>query len=147
MRPAAQPAGLPRRLMALLYDWILLAAVLFVTTAILLIFRGGEAFAPRDPVYLLVLILTGSGFFGWFWRHGGQTLGMRAWHLHLVGTDNQPITWLQCGQRSLIALIGGSLGGLGYAWMLLDAAGRCWQDIASGTRIEFRPAPRTKKGA
>ena len=130
-----QPAGLMRRLAALLYDWVLLAGVLFAATAVALIWRGGEAFAPYDPWYTTYLIVTGALFFSGFWVHGGQTLGMRAWRIRLVTVQGEALNWRRALLRCAYALLGGSLFGLGYLWMLLDPQRRCWQDRATDTRV------------
>lgn len=139
-RRAAQPdlhpsAGLVRRLAALLYDWILLAAVLFTATGVVLLFRGGEALPPHSAWYSAYLVATGLFFFGWFWTHGGQTLGMRAWKLKLMAEGGAAISWRQALIRGLVALPAALLLGIGYGWMLLDPKRRCWQDIASSSRI------------
>lgn len=71
------PPGLSRRLGALFYDSLLVLAVLFLATALLLTLRGGEAFpagALGLKVYLFGVVFV---FFGWFWTRDGQTLGMR----------------------------------------------------------------------
>lgn len=44
-----EPAGLWRRLAALVYDWILLTAILFVATVALLVFREAK---PSRPITL-----------------------------------------------------------------------------------------------
>jgi len=56
-----------------------------------------------------------AGFFLWFWRRGGQTLGMRAWRLRIYSTVEEPMTW----PRLLIRLVA-SLGGLGTLLVLFD---------------------------
>ena len=132
--PLARP-GLLRHLAALLYDGLLLASVYFVLTAILIAFRGGEAFSPAHPGYSLFLIVTGLGFFSWFWTHGGQTLGMRAWGLRIESLNGRPCKWPQALLRGIWALLGGSILGLGYLWCLVDREGRTFQDHRSGTRL------------
>ncbi|NBY22238.1 MAG: RDD family protein [Gammaproteobacteria bacterium] len=127
--------GLLRHLAALLYDGLLLASIYFVLTAILIAFRGGEAFSPAHPGYSLCLIVTGLGFFGWFWTHGGQTLGMRAWGLQVQSLNGTSCHWQQALLRGIWALLGGSFLGLGYLWSLIDHEGRTLQDHRSGTRL------------
>ena len=63
--------GLGRRLAAIAYDSILLVAVLFVATAILLPLTGGEAIGPSHGLYPAYLMAVAFGYFGWFWTHGG----------------------------------------------------------------------------
>ncbi len=132
---APQPATLIRRLAALTYDWVLLIGVLFGATAMVLMFRGGQALPPHSVWYSSYLIGIGAVFFSGFWAHGGQTLGMRAWQIKVVSVDGRPVRWRQGLLRSVTALAGASLLGLGYLWMLLDPQRRCWHDLASGTRV------------
>ena len=49
---ASAKPGFLRHLAALLYDGLLLASIYFVLTAILIAFRGGEAFSPAHPGFL-----------------------------------------------------------------------------------------------
>lgn len=85
-------------------------------------------------------------FFGWFWTHGGQTLGMRAWKIRAVGIAGQPLNWRQALIRSFVAMLGAAVFGLGFLWMLVDSRRRCWQDIASDSQVIFLGKADTKTG-
>ena len=136
---AAPPAGLLRRLGALFYDAVLLTAVLFAATLAILPLRGGEAFGPHDPTYFAYLFLVSLTFFGWFWTHGGQTLGMRAWKIRLVAADGAAVSWNRAALRYVWAWIALGVFGLGYLWVWVDPARRAWHDLASGTRVVRLP--------
>ena len=82
-----------RRLAALFYDCLLLIAIYFVITAIVISLNEGEA--VEHWTYKMFLVLVAYLFFDWFWRHGGQTLGMRAWRIRLEGHENESITMKQ----------------------------------------------------
>ncbi|TVR62338.1 MAG: RDD family protein [Candidatus Competibacteraceae bacterium] len=108
---AVAPAGLPRRLAAIAYDGLLLAGVLFGATALALgvavAMVGGEAFKAHNPLtgnpfFSTYLLLVCFFFYGGFWIHGGQTLGMRAWRLRLQRRDGRGIDWRQALLRFLI---------------------------------------------
>jgi len=129
------PAGLLRRLAALFYDSLLLLAVWFIAMAILLPFTGGEAIPANNPLVSTYLLFISFFFYGWFWRHGGQTLGMRAWRLQLRSLRPGPVTWLQVLLRFMVALPAGLLAGLGYLWMLVDKQKLTWHDRYSETCI------------
>jgi uncharacterized RDD family membrane protein YckC len=86
-----QHCSLLRRLAAIVYDLLLLLAVWFMVTLIIVIVNRGAAINPGNVIYSLVLLIMGFGFFGWFWTHGGQTLGMRAWRIRIQSTDGTPI--------------------------------------------------------
>lgn len=142
--PSTPPAGLARRLAALLYDSLLLLALWFLTSALLLAASGGLLSQPDRPLWLLVLLrasllLVTFLFWAGFWTHGGQTLGMRAWRLKLVDTDGGPVSWRQAVLRCLAALLSLVPLGLGYLWILLDPQRRAWHDRLSGTRIVVLP--------
>ena len=108
--PPPSPAGLLRRLAAVLYDGLLLTGLLLAATALALgvvaMILGSEAVVLHNP-------LTGSPFFstyllpvcfffyGGFWVHGGQTLGMRAWRLRLQRRDGRGVGWWQALLRFL----------------------------------------------
>ncbi len=129
-----KPAGLFRRLAALLYDSLLLLAVLFIATAILLPVTGGEAF-HHNPFLTTYLLFISFFFYSWFWMHGGQTLGMRSWKLQLRNINPGPISLWQCLLRFMVAIPSALLLGLGYLWMLVDRDQLTWHDRYSETRI------------
>jgi len=129
-----KPASLFRRLAALLYDSLLLLAVLFIATAILLPLTGGEAFS-HNPLLTSYLLFISFFFYSWFWMHGGQTLGMRSWKLQLLNINPGPITLWQALLRFMVAIPSILLLGLGYLWMLVDRDKLTWHDRYSETRI------------
>lgn len=59
------------------------------------------------------------GFYVYFWRHGGQTIGMRAWRLRLFSTSDAPL-----GYGRVIVRLLSSLGGLGTLLVLFDVKHR-----------------------
>lgn len=133
------PAGLMRRLGALLYDSLLLLALLLFATAAVLPFTHGEALAAGNRWFSAYLLLVSWLFFGWFWTHGGQTLGMRAWRIRVQALDGAPITARQALIRLLVAVPSWLLLGLGFLWLLADRDRRTWYDQASRTRLVVLP--------
>ena len=116
---AALPVvGLLRRLAAIVYDCLLLFGVLFVAAAIVVAFNRGET--VHHPLFSAYLLAVGYLFFGWFWTHGGQTLGMRAWKFRVQRLQGGPISWGQALRRFLLAIVSWSVFGLGFLWMLVD---------------------------
>jgi len=130
-----KPASLFKRLAALFYDSLLLLALWFVAVALLLPLNGGKAFAPHNPLLTTYLLFIAFFFYGWFWMHGGQTLGMRAWKLQLRTLRAAPLSWWQIMLRFLVALPSGLLFGLGYLWILVDRKRLSWHDRYSETTI------------
>ena len=127
-------AGLFRRLLAIIYDLFLLVAILFVATAIAMVFNQGEAIKPGQaayPFYLAYLLTVSFGFFGWFWTHGGQTLGMKTWKMRLQQQNGDAVTWRLALIRWVVAMISWAALGLGFLWSLFHPQRRSWHDIAS----------------
>lgn len=132
--------GFLRRLAAMLYDSLLLAALWFVVTALLLAMSGGRLADPDRPLWLLHalrigLLLVTFLFFAGFWTHGGQTLGMRAWRLRLVNSSGGPVSWKQALWRFAAAIPSIGALGLGLLWMWIDPERCAAHDRLSGTRL------------
>ncbi|PKM13331.1 MAG: RDD family protein [Gammaproteobacteria bacterium HGW-Gammaproteobacteria-3] len=139
-------AGFFRRAAALAYDSLLLAAVLFAATAAILPLNHGEAFAPDNFYYPIYLILVSFLFYGWFWTHGGQTLGLRAWKLRVLTFGQQPITWQQALCRFLAAMLSFALLGLGFLWIIVDKNKCGWHDSLSKTTVYHDDSRNGKSG-
>lgn len=144
------PAGLLRRLGAMLYDSLLLFAVSWSVTAIevaLRVARVGEdairasgQSAVAGPALQLPLLLACFAFFGWFWTRSGQTLGMQAWRLRIDSDAGGRISWWQALRRFSGAIVSFASFGLGFWWMLFDSRRRAWHDRLSNSRMVQLPA-------
>lgn len=134
------PAPLWRRLVAATYDVLLLAGIWLaaIFSAWLIAQLFGTSVLPPAFVRAYLFLLT-FGFFGWFWTHEGQTLGMRAWRLRVRRVDGGPLNWSTAMLRFAVALLSWSVGGLGMIWCLLDAQRRSWHDIATQTEVIVLP--------
>ena len=108
------------RLAAIFYDCLLLTAILFVATAILVSLIGGNAIEGGNIVYNAFLLLVSFFYFSWHWVKGGQTLGMRSWHIFVMNESMQVINWKQASLRFLYALLSLLLLGSGFAWSLFN---------------------------
>ena len=124
-----------RRLAAATYDSLLILAIWFFATALWLPFTAGEAIAPGNPWYMLYLGMTAGLFFTTFWRRGGQTPGMKAWHVRMLRVDNAPLngssTWLHAAAAMLSLLPAGA----GFWIALLRSDRRCLHDLIAKTCI------------
>jgi len=130
-------ASLLRRLGAIFYDSLLLISVLLLATAgFIAVISVESSTRPIFQIYLLLVIFT---YFSWFWSHGGQTLGMKAWNLQLQAMSGQKITQWQILKRLVMAMISWLVGGLGFFWVMWDKQGRAWHDLASDTRLVRLP--------
>lgn len=127
--------SLARRLAAVFYDTLLLIAIWFIATAMLLPLTQGQAINGDSYLYKQYLLIIAYFYFCWHWRKGQQTLGMRAWKVILVNSDRTPPDWTSLSKRFFVALLSWLALGLGFWWSLLDKEQRSWHDIASDTRL------------
>jgi uncharacterized RDD family membrane protein YckC len=157
------------RLAAIVYDGMLILALLFLVGTVLTVIgtlltmqTGTESAQARSlPVWYQNIVMTPSfiltlvGFYGLFWRRGGQTLGMQTWRLKTVNDSGRLLTWGQSFKRimaaSLMPLIFGIIGSLiggsraiiltsaflglvfNYAFCLFNRRGLAVQDMISNT--------------
>ncbi len=129
--------GFFRHLAIITYDALLLLALLFLATAIALPFNQGEAFTASQYIFPLYLLAISFLFYGWFWTHGGQTLGMKTWKVRIQTFDKQPFTWTHALKRFFLALISWGVIGLGFLWKLIDKKRYTWHDHLSKTALFF----------
>lgn len=138
--PIARPyIGL--RLLALVYDFFPALALWFVTGAIALALHGGAPVRADTVAGWLefVALWAVTGVYATLsWRRGGQTLGMRAWRLRVVGPEGTP-SWGAAWSRYAVGTLSLLLGGLGFWWAWVDRDRLAWHDRASGTRVERMP--------
>ena len=136
----AQPCSLLRRLGCMVYDTLIIAALLLAISALTLLARGGRPIAPEAFSFQLLLLLAVYLYFAWNWRLAGQTPGMRAWRVH-IDTPGGRVGWWQTAARFAVAVLSIGLFGAGLIGSLFDSRRRTWHDRASGSRLIVR-APR-----
>jgi uncharacterized RDD family membrane protein YckC len=135
-----KPAGLLVRLLAMFYDSLLLLSALLIATALaLMVTRGTLSY--HNPFFRTFLFLICFSFYAWFWLHGGQTLGMRAWRLRLQRFDGRAISIWQALLRFMVAIPSLAIGGLGLLWMLVDKDRLAVHDRISESTIVRLPKP------
>ena len=120
---------------AILYDSLLLCGILFVATAVAIPLNHGQAFTANQVYFSGYLLVVSFLFFAWFWTHGGQTLGMRAWNIKVTGHSGMAVSWLQSLVRFIAAILSWATFGLGYFWILFDGNRNSWHDLASQTLL------------
>jgi uncharacterized RDD family membrane protein YckC len=119
-----------RRIAAFLYDCLLLIALFFLITSIALTFNNGQAIQHFG--FYVGLYLFAFFFFDWFWRHGGQTLGMRAWRLKVEGVNGEIVTFKQSALRYFSAT---ALFGFTLLYTLVSSRSQALHDVISKTKI------------
>ncbi|NIV17762.1 MAG: RDD family protein [Woeseiaceae bacterium] len=132
-------AGLLRRLGAVLYDSLLVAALLFMATIPFIAIRGGEAVDPPTLTYQLSMLAVAYAFFVSFWSRSGSTLGMLAWGLRVETHDGASPGFAKASLRFFAAILSWLALGLGFLWQLWDKDDLTWHDRLSGTRLRYYP--------
>ena len=123
------------RLAAMVYELLLVVAVVFVAS-FLIIPVVGELQAPWQrhllQVYLLAVLFA---YFSAFWLRSGQTLAMKTWRIRLVTVDGGRPTLKHAALRFVLALAGLLLAGAGFWWALFDRDRQFLHDRIAGTRL------------
>ncbi|GGF72999.1 RDD family protein [Alteromonas lipolytica] len=148
--PVSARAGFVRRLAAMIYDALVATAVGMCAAMVLIVvlvvslkngwldLQGysepnellGESVMYKTIIQVWVGLWI-AGFFLWFWKRGGQTLGMRAWRLRIFSTNDEPVTW----GRLVLRLIA-SMAGLGTLLVLFDVKNKqSLQDRVAQTEV------------
>ena len=165
---AAKSAPLGRRLAALSYEALLVAALVFVAgflTAPLVSPGPAGVHALREPelparvAAFCITFAAAALYFVWSWTGGRRTLPMKTWHLALVGAGGAPPDLRTALARFLAGWIGpaGAIAayvalkpaGLGahaawlvafnFLWAFIDPERRFLHDRIAGTRIVASP--------
>jgi uncharacterized RDD family membrane protein YckC len=120
----------------MLYDALLVLALLFLVTLPFIATRDGNPVEPRDNLlYQLTLLIVIYTFYVGFWWRWGRTLGMQSWRLRVETADGALPTFWQASIRFAAALLSWLPLGLGYWWQLWDKDQRTWHDRLSNTRL------------
>lgn len=164
------PAPLWRRLFAAIYDGLVLLGLSMATLLIEMLIRENLLGLAKNMTWLQGLLFgVGLFFFGWFWVHGGQTLGMRAWRLQVRRLDGAALRWPIAAVRYTVmmamwlAVLMPSLLGIpryaampsidatalacvlvsvaAAALMLVESRRRAPCDFAAGTEVVVLPKP------
>lgn len=126
--------GILRRLTSMLYESLLLGAVLFLAGFLFVGLTQGSTTSLARGVFQVYLLGVVATYFIWFWLRGGQTLAMKTWHLRLVSADGKPLTLPRAIVRFMLALPS-TLLGIGILWALFDRERQFLHDRLARTKI------------
>jgi uncharacterized RDD family membrane protein YckC len=135
-------AGFGRRFAALIYDGLLLFALLMAYTAASIAFTPGHmAVSPSAGGWFYVYRIGELAVIGAYyvanWVRSGQTLGMRAWHLRAVSDTGKPLRAGAALLRFACGFLAWPPAALGVLWLYMDSEGLAVHDRLSGTRVLY----------
>ena len=132
--------SLLRRLGAMIYDTVLAGfSVVIVSSIPAVLFQSLTGYRVPDSVMTVGYIFFTYFFFTWFWTHGGQTLGMRAWKMRVVTDKGEPLNQQQATSRFLWSIASWASLGFGFVVSLFDKDNLAWHDRYSHTKLVFVP--------
>ena len=129
------PAPLLVRIAAMIYESLLVTAVIFIAALPFLHLVGNAEAGWRHHVFQLYLAGILFAYFSAFWLRSGQTLAMKTWRIRLVNADGGTLTFRQAVLRFFLALFGLLLAGAGFWWALFDRDRQFLHDRITGTRL------------
>ena len=130
--PAEGLAGLSRRCASLLYEALLLVALVFIASFLLtpLVSPGSAASGAfmlpsvtGRAISFAALFGLGAAYFGWSWSEGRRTLPMKTWRLALVTAGGAPLSRRTALVRYTAVWIGPALAVAAYALLAPLALG------------------------
>ena len=133
--PPTAPATLKRRCISLIYEALILAAVLLAATLpVLLLTRDLPQTLARHILQAWLLLICGW-FYARQWAGKGQTLPMKTWRIRVVNQQGSSLTVKQAWLRYAAALGSLALLGLGFVWAIFDRDRQFLHDRLAGTRL------------
>ncbi len=145
------PASFIKRLMAMVYDSLLVIALWMVIAAISVALNNGEAISLETSPGFAVALFNSALFcatflfFGFFWTRNGQTLGMLAWRLRVQSLTGERISWSQALIRFMLAIPSLGIFGIGFLWMLVTDERLTLHDRWSGSCMVQLPKQEKEK--
>jgi uncharacterized RDD family membrane protein YckC len=133
-------AGLLRRLGAMVYDTLLVIALLIVVTFAFVPLLHGRVLVPQEVgalayVYWIVQLAAAAAFFVYFWTHRGQTVGMLAWRLRIENLDGSNVRWQTALKRVALHAVLLAPFFLGYWFVWRDWTADVYRKLALGVSL------------
>ncbi|MBE0614680.1 MAG: RDD family protein [Burkholderiales bacterium] len=127
--------GIARRLICMVYEFVLLAGVAFAAGLLFLVITGSITSTWLRHAFQAYIFLAIGLYFASSWHRRGQTLPMKTWKLRLIAANGGRITVPQAILRYVCAWPSLALGGAGIFYALFDRDRQFLHDRLAGTRI------------
>lgn len=150
--PSLSNTSLIRRLFSLVYEGLLLTALIFIAAYLLLVLLGTAESGWRRIVFQCYLFTVGAVYFTWLWSEGRRTLAMKTWHLAVVTVRGEPLSIHQALLRYILCWLSPVLGltaywflgrwglllaGANFFWAWIDRDRQFLHDRLAKTRVVF----------
>ena len=121
-----------RRSASILYDTLLVLAILIIMSIPFFSFNLEENFSLKIIVQIYYYLIT-QYFFVWFWVNNEGTLGMKTWKIKIVCEDGNKISYKEAIIRFNTAILSFIFFGLGFLISFLRKDKKCLHDFISKT--------------
>lgn len=138
----SSPAPLLPRLAVLVYESLLVTAVVFIASFMILPLVGELDTRWQRHLFQAYILVVVFAYFAAFWLRSGQTLAMKTWRIRLVDRTGGTISFRQAALRFVLALAGLLAAGFGFWWAFFDRDRQFLHDRLAGTRLIRVPRAR-----
>jgi uncharacterized RDD family membrane protein YckC len=132
-----------RRMVAMLYESLLLLGILAVMIVPLVILGAVGHIQVPQPILRVYIFLGLALYFIWHWHSGRQTLAMRTWKLSISTPTGTVVPLWRLALRYVLAWPSLLLFGAGLVWAVFDRDRQFLHDRLAGTRVTFAPPTRS----
>jgi uncharacterized RDD family membrane protein YckC len=132
---SATTPGIGRRLLSLVYEILLLIAVILLAGGTAAALAQITSPAYTRPITQTIAIAACAAYFAWQWHSRGQTLPMKTWRMRLETADGMRLTIPRALLRTALATAGYLLLGLSVIWAFIDRDRQFLHDRLAGTRL------------
>jgi uncharacterized RDD family membrane protein YckC len=124
-----------KRIACMLYETILVFAILFVAGVVYRALMGDPHSDFEQHLFFMYSWLIIGVYFVYCWVKSGQTLAMQTWRIQLLRLDGNPLSLGQAVRRYVIASFSLMFFGLGFLWAIFDREGLYLHDRFTGSRL------------
>lgn len=140
-----QHPSILRRFAIVIYDYLLIIAVCIAYGVVYIIVGkfvfNMESDRPSGLFYQIGWLATVIGFYSYFWMKGGETTGMRAWHVKITDLHGNTPSLIKC----LVRLLTSPIGWLFFFTALFDDNQQGLHDRLSQTQLRLVLKAKKKK--
>jgi len=109
-----------KRLIACIYESLVLVAIWMLITWLFVLFFGGITNGASRLSLQVLLWISAGAYFVLSWYKNGQTLALKAWKMKVVTNDNETLSFKLACLRYVLASILVMFFGLAILWAFFD---------------------------